>query len=81
MDTNATTDDDVKALVVATDNCGPATVTVSHVDGGTVCAQNRTFTITATDLCNNSSAARTVVYTIDCAPCVPSTFSLFSVFT
>ena len=61
--TNLPTDVSIKALVTATDNCGTATINVSHVDGGTTCAPSRTFTITATDGCNNSSAPKTVVYT------------------
>ena len=68
--TNLPTDVSIKALVTATDNCGTATINVSHVDGGTACAPSRTFTITATDGCNNSSAPTTVVYswTADTTP-------------
>jgi hypothetical protein len=56
------TDASVKALVTASDNCGVANVTVTHVDSGTACAMTRTFTVTATDACGNASAAQTVVY-------------------
>ena len=57
------TDASVKALVTATDNCGVPTVNVSHVDANNGCAVTRTFTVTATDGCGNTSAAQTVVYT------------------
>jgi len=67
-------DASVKAQATATDSCGAVSVVVSHVDSTTACSQSRTFTITAADSCNNSTT-RTVVYTRNCAPCVPSTFS------
>ena len=56
------TDTVLKAQVTATDNCGIASTNVTHVDGGTLCASNRTFTITVTDACGNS-ASTNVVYT------------------
>ena len=64
------TDASVKALVTATDNCSVPTVTVSHVDANSGCAVTRTFTVTATDGCGNTSAAKTVVYnwTADTTP-------------
>ncbi len=63
----------VKNQVTATDNCNPVTILVTQTDGGTACASNRTFSIRATDGCN-TSAVRTVVYTMNCAPCVPAKF-------
>ena len=64
------TDASVKALVTATDNCGVPTVNVSHVDTNSGCVVTRTFTVTATDGCGNTSAAQTVVYnwTADTTP-------------
>ena len=56
------TDADVKAQVTATDNCSLASTNVTHVDGGTACASNRTFTITVTDACG-SVVVTNVVYT------------------
>jgi hypothetical protein len=57
------TDDSVKAQVTATDNCGGTpTINVSHADGGTACAPMRTFTVTATDSCSNTSQSKTVIY-------------------
>ncbi len=60
---NLPTDASVKAQVTATDNCGSATINVTHADGGTACAPTRTFTITATDGCGNVATASPVVYT------------------
>ncbi len=57
------TDASIKALVTASDDCGTPTVTVTHTDGGTACAPSRTFTITATDGCNNASQPKQVTYT------------------
>ena len=57
------TDASVKALVTATDNCGVPTVNVSHVDANSGCSVTRTFTVTASDGCGNTSAAQTLVYT------------------
>ena len=61
--TNLPTDVSVAVQVVATDNCTVASTNVSHVDGGSACATNRTFTITATDECGNTSAPVTLVFT------------------
>jgi hypothetical protein len=60
--TNLPTDASVQALVAATDNCGVPTINVSHVDATSGCTVTRTFTVTATDACGNTSAAQTVVY-------------------
>ena len=60
---NLPTDASVKALLAATDNCGTATITVTHIDSGTDCAKTRTFTITASDVCDNAMTPVTVVYT------------------
>jgi hypothetical protein len=56
------TDASLKALVTATDNCGVPTINVSHVDANSGCVVTRTFTVTATDACGNTSATQTVVY-------------------
>ena len=56
------TDATITGLVSATDNCGSATITVSHVDSTSGCVTTRTFTITATDTCGNHVSA-TVAYT------------------
>jgi len=61
--TNLPTDASVKALVTATDNCGVATTNVSHVVTTNGCTVTSTFTVTATDGCGNTSAAKTVIYT------------------
>jgi hypothetical protein len=60
--TNPPTDASVQALVTATDICGVPTINVSHVDATSGCTVTRTFTITATDTCGNTSTAQTVVY-------------------
>jgi hypothetical protein len=60
---NLPTDASVRLLVSATDNCGVPTINVSHVDISTGCSVRRTFTITASDSCLNTSAASTVLYT------------------
>src|SRR2546422_8373273 len=52
----------VWALVRASDNCGLLSTNVTHLDGGTACASNRTFTIIVTDACQNK-ATNTLVYT------------------
>lgn len=51
----------VQALTQATDDCGVASITVTHVDSGTS-VFTRTFTITATDGCGNKTTT-TVAYT------------------
>ena len=56
-------DASVKAVVTASDTCSAAAVSVSHADTTSGCVTTRTFTITASDLCGNVSAAQTVVYT------------------
>jgi hypothetical protein len=57
------TDASVKALVTASDTCSTPTINVSHVDASSGCTVTRTFTVTASDGANNSSAPQTVVYT------------------
>jgi hypothetical protein len=57
------TDASVKALVSVTDTCSTPVVNVSHTDVTSGCLVTRTFTVTATDACNNTSAPQTVVYT------------------
>ena len=56
------TDASVAAKVVASDNCTVKSINVSHVDVGSACGTNRTFCISATDECGNTSATNTVVY-------------------
>ena len=60
---NPPSDATVKAGAVATDNSGSVTVSVTHVDSLSVVTMTRTFTITATDACNNAAAPVVVVYT------------------
>ena len=60
---NLPTDASVQALVTATDTCSTPTIRATHADGGTACAPTRTFTITASDTCGNSSPAQTITYT------------------
>ncbi|HWB01682.1 MAG TPA: SdrD B-like domain-containing protein [Verrucomicrobiales bacterium] len=56
-------DGDIKLLVTAEDNCDTdILINVTHVDAGDDCAKSRTFTITAKDLCDNVSEAKTVIY-------------------
>src|ERR1044071_6099391 len=69
-------DDSVKAQVIAGDTCTASpSINVTHVDGGTACAPTRTFTITATDGCNNTSDATTVVYSWKADTTKPTTTS------
>jgi hypothetical protein len=56
------TDASIKLQVKATDNCSLSTTNVTHLDGGTLCSSNRTFTITVTDGCGNI-ASTNAVYT------------------
>ena len=56
------TDASIAAQVVAIDNCGVTSTNVTHVDTNTACGTTRTFTITATDDCGNTSLAQTVEY-------------------
>src|SRR4029078_11568576 len=56
------TDASVRALVTATDTCSTPTITVTHSDTTSGCVTTRTFSITASDACGNSSAATSVVY-------------------
>jgi hypothetical protein len=67
---NPPTDASVKAQVQANDNCGVATINVSHNDNLSGCTLTRTFTVTATDNCGNVSAGSAVVYswTADTSP-------------
>ncbi len=60
--TNPPTCASVKALVTATPACGTATITVTSADTTNGCTITRTFTVTATDGCGNTSAPQTVVY-------------------
>ncbi|HVM61421.1 MAG TPA: HYR domain-containing protein [Verrucomicrobiae bacterium] len=53
----------VQALVTATDSCSTPTVNVTSSDSTSGCSVTRTFTVTATDACGNTSAPQTVVYT------------------
>src|SRR5260370_22370967 len=67
----ATLPDDaaVLALVRASDNCALLSTNVTHGDGGTACASNRTFSVVVTDACQNK-ATNTLVYnwTADTTP-------------
>jgi hypothetical protein len=56
------TDADVSTLVIASDACSLASTNVTHVDAGTLCLSNRTFTIIVADGCGNRTT-NTVVYT------------------
>ena len=56
------TDASVTALVTANGTCSTPTVNVSHADATSGCVVTRTFTVTATDGCGNTSAPQTVVY-------------------
>src|SRR5207249_7905596 len=53
---NPPTDASVAALVTATDGCSSVTTNVTHVDGTTNCVVTRTFTVTVTDGCTNSTS-------------------------
>jgi hypothetical protein len=55
-------DGSIAALSQAIDNCGVASLTVTHTDSGNTNLFTRTFTITATDFCGNSGTAM-VTYT------------------
>ncbi len=55
-------DGSIAALSQASDNCGVASLTVTHVDSGDTNLFTRAFTITATDFCGNPGVA-TVTYT------------------
>lgn len=52
----------VAALVTATDNCSVASTNISCVTVTNGCTVIRTFTVTATDHCGNTSAPQKVVY-------------------
>src|SRR5207249_11960846 len=56
------TDASVKGLVTATDTCSAPAITVTHADTTSGCVTTRTFSITASDACGNTSAATSVVY-------------------
>jgi hypothetical protein len=64
-----TSDAAIKGLISATGNCGSTViVTVTHVDSTNGCLAQRLFVVTATDSCNNSSAANVIYsWTIDIA--------------
>ncbi|MGO9611324.1 MAG: HYR domain-containing protein [Verrucomicrobiia bacterium] len=56
----------VKALSSAIATCGSATINVTSATTGSPCAETLTFTVTATDACNNTSTAYVVyTYTVD----------------
>ena len=56
----------VKALSSATATCGTASINVTSATTGSPCAETLTFTVTATDACNNTSTAYVVyTYTVD----------------
>jgi len=57
-------DDDIKALVQASDNCAGSvlTVKVTHLDLPAGCNVTRTFTIEVTDGCAGNKATATVAY-------------------
>src|SRR4029077_18659764 len=57
------TDASVKALVTASDSCSTATVNVTHSDSTVGCLTTRTFTISASDACGNSTSGPDAVYT------------------
>ncbi|MFO1487826.1 MAG: LamG-like jellyroll fold domain-containing protein [Verrucomicrobiota bacterium] len=61
--TNLPTDVSMQALIGAVDDCGTPTINVSHVDNGSPCGMNRTFTISASDACGNISGTINVNYT------------------
>jgi len=67
---NTPTDSDIAALVSATDNCSVTSTNISHVDSQNGCQNTRTFTVTATDGCGNTSQAKTLIYTwtVDTTP-------------
>ena len=52
----------VAALVTVTDNCSVLSTNISCVTVTNGCTVVRTFTVTATDHCNNTSAPQMVVY-------------------
>jgi hypothetical protein len=60
--TTLPTDASVTALVTATDDCTLKSTSVTHVDVVSPCGTTRTFTVTATDSCGNSTT-KTAVYT------------------
>ncbi len=57
-----TNDNDVRALVQVSDNCSVASTNISHMDTVSGCTNIRTFTVIASDQCNNSTN-KTAVYT------------------
>ncbi len=59
---NPPTDASLKSQVTATDTCSAVTTKVTHVDTTNGCIITRTFTVTATDACNNATN-KSVVYT------------------
>ena len=54
------TDASVKAQVTGKGNCGLTATNVTHLDGGTACASNRTFTITINDAYGNTNSTNAV---------------------
>ncbi|HTS19818.1 MAG TPA: HYR domain-containing protein [Verrucomicrobiae bacterium] len=53
----------VKALVTVSSGCSTPVLNVSCADSTNGCSITRTFTVTASDGCGNTSAPQTVVYT------------------
>ncbi len=58
---NLPTDSSIMALITTTSGCGAIT-NVTHVDGGTICAPTRTFTITVSNACG-SAVVTNLLYT------------------
>src|SRR5204862_1769942 len=60
------TDNDVAALVRATDTCSAVTTNVTHVDTTNGCIITRIYTVTATDACTNTVSGKvTNTWTFD----------------
>ncbi|MCI0537647.1 MAG: hypothetical protein L0Z50_20725, partial [Verrucomicrobiales bacterium] len=70
------TDESIKAQVTATDACGSPTINVTHNDSVSGCVTTRTFALSATDACGNTSAITTAAYTWTTAAAPPTTPSV-----